>query len=225
MDRRWRIKIEGQKEQVLKYNPVHYMVRPTKTVEYKPTIDNKIVRVTPARFPVENYIELGWQSVDHEFRNLFYDLFVNDTKFTIKSHLWDANKSELREIWTVKIDEFDPQYKFSGSRQKWDLQLVLRVLEGVNDPIIKHEFDSVPFSFLIDNRTNRVIHEGAFVFLRPIPHPVMRFPDGVGAKIYTAPADGTIPPPSSPVWVEFTEEEYDRVSGGYFLLPFMFTDE
>ena len=74
------------------------MVRPTKTVEYKPTIDNKIVRVTPARFPVENYIELGWQSVDHEFRNLFYDLFVNDTKFTNKSHLWDASKSELRKF-------------------------------------------------------------------------------------------------------------------------------
>lgn len=222
---RWRLKVEGQKEEVLKYNPTHYIVRPSKTVEYKATIDNKIVRVTPARFPVENYIELGWQSVDKEFRNKLHDLFVNDTKFTIKSHLWDPDKSEQREVWTVKIDEFDPQYKFSGARQRWDLQVVLRVLDGVNDPVIRHEFDSVPFSFLVDNRTNRVIHEGAFVFIRPTPHVIARTPDGVQAKVFVASSSDPIPPPFSAEWVEISNDEYEKIKEDYFISPFMLGDE
>lgn len=200
---RWRIQVAGKDEEILERAPGRFVIMPTKTMEYKRTIDNKIVRVIPAKFPVENYIEVEWYNVDLYFRNKFYDLFVNDTKFTIKSHLWRADNPEQREIWTVKIDKFESPYKYSGNVQKWDLHMELRVLDGTNDPIIKKTFTQTPFSFVVENKTNRVIHDGAFLFVRPIPRDFVDTIDGDTNRMFKCISGDKdeIPHPDSEQWI------------------------
>lgn len=105
---------------VLKPGPTEFSQNPNKQVTVSKTIDNKDVRVMPEN-NVKNALDLRWDSIGAEWRNRFYEYFINDTVFTIQSHLYNENNPW--QIWTVRVSSFNSLPKQTGER--WQLQLGL----------------------------------------------------------------------------------------------------
>lgn len=142
-------------------NPTFVSKRPSKHVSYRTTIDGKEVRVLPLRNSVETFIEVHWQRLSEEWKNRFHDWNVADKEIVVQSHL-----SDPRDTWTVVIDEMTVA-EINSLEPAWEVALVLRVVDGINDPIIRQDFDSAPFLFVVENNTNRVVHD-ARLFITPM---------------------------------------------------------
>ena len=130
----------------------------------KKLIDGTSVRIIPPKNYVDGHIEVTWRMAKQELKDLLSELFVSDSKFILQSHI----EGNPRDIWTVRMDEFEPSYAMRGaSEQRWDIRATLRVVDGFNDPIIREREPS----FVVNNKTNRVVTD-FHIFFRPISETV-----------------------------------------------------
>jgi hypothetical protein len=146
----------------LQRNPDTFMQRPTKNVSYRRAVSGNEIRLIPKENAIEMYLDAGWQLADESLRNFLHDLYVQDKKFTLQTHL----TSNPRDIWTVKIDEFSAEYVHRGSQgQRFNINTVLKVLDGANDPILVDTYSQFPHPFVVENVTNRDIYD-FMIFIR-----------------------------------------------------------
>ena len=144
-------------------NPIRFHPRPTKDATYRRTIDGKIIRIIPREKNTSFLLDVGWVGLTEMWRNMLHDWFSKEKKIALQTHL----SSNPRDIWTVKIDEFSASYR-KGYDQRWDIDLVLKVLDGTNDPILSQVNKKTVSPFVVSNNTNRVIHD-ALIFVQPLP--------------------------------------------------------
>lgn len=142
-------------------NPSTFIVNPEKIVDYRRAVHGEEIRVVPSKNTVDKYISVSWQYLDEDTRNLFYDLYVRDEKFRLETHL----DSLYTDEFLVKIDEYDEEY-LNYREPRWHVSMELRVLDGINDPILRQEFKQTPHLFVVENKTNSTIHN-ANIFLSP----------------------------------------------------------
>jgi len=154
-------------------NPDSFVQRPEKNVSYQKSVSGDEIRLIPPERPVDMYLEIGWSRADESLRNMLHDLYMQDKKFTLQSHL----SFNPRDTWTVKIDEFSATYVRGGPGQRFDINMTLKVLNGANDPILSNRYTSAPYLFVIDNKTNRDVYD-FLMFLyskdKPIVNPTIR---------------------------------------------------
>ena len=103
----------------LPLNPSTFMLTPVKDIPKRRTLDNKEVRIKPLSNKATSLLEVTWISLESEWRNRFYDMYIDDTVFTIQSHMRD----NPREVWMVRIESFTSTPKRTGNR--WEVQMTL----------------------------------------------------------------------------------------------------
>lgn len=119
----WTINISGNWVEITP-NPTDFQFNPVKDVTTRKTINNVNIRQKPLGNNTKGVLDLTWNSIGLYWRNLFLGLFEEEKKFSIRSHMIDNAK----EIWTVRIEEFNSSPKQIGDR--WQLQMTLEEVGG-----------------------------------------------------------------------------------------------
>jgi hypothetical protein len=139
----------------IKKNPDTFSQRSVKKVTYQRAVSGNEIRSILKENTSEVYLEAEWKLVDEEFRQFLHDLYMQDKKVVLQTHL----THDPRNKWVVRIDDFGEQYiRYDGKTQRFDIRASFKVLDGTNDPIITERFVSTPHPFVINNVTNRNVH-------------------------------------------------------------------
>ena len=119
---------------VLPRNPEVFKVSPNKRVSYVTTVDGDEIRVVHEG-KISTNLEVAWSRLEAKWKYWLHDLYINDIQFNIITHTpakyLDAVSGEEKDStdrqYKVTIDFWEEDWVQSGTGQKYDLMLRLKV--------------------------------------------------------------------------------------------------